>query len=133
LGCGATFRSRGDEFCAELVRGYNAVVKNGDDIWLGREEAEGSCVVPLTDRRLDDDDAQMLVALGEASACGVDVGFCVTRDGAVAVEDQIAVWNEAGGVDLGGGKCGGQEEQSCNRLQLAGMEYAGTGTVDVRL
>ena len=38
---------------------------------------------------------------GEASAGGGDAGFRVAGDGGVAIEDEIAVWRDAGGIDLG--------------------------------
>jgi hypothetical protein len=34
-------------------------------------------------------------------AGGGDVGFCVTGDGRVAIEDEVAVRSDAAGVDLG--------------------------------
>jgi hypothetical protein len=69
LGSGAAFRSRGDELGAELVCGDDAVVKNGYYIWLDGEAAHGSGIVLLVGGGLDDGDTQVLVALGEASAC----------------------------------------------------------------
>jgi len=99
LSC-AGFRGRSDECSAELVCGDDAVVEYGDYVCLG-EDAQDGCVVVLAGGRLDDRDAQMLVALGDASASGEGAGFCIAGDGGVAVEDEEAVGNEAGGVNLG--------------------------------
>ena len=51
-------------------------------------------------------DAEVLVAEGETSSGGGDAGFGVPGDGGVAIEDEVAVGSDAGGVDLGHGKLG---------------------------
>jgi len=132
LSSGADFGSRSDEFGTELVCGDDAVVENGNDVWLGGQEAQGSCVVLLAGGRLDDGYAQVLVPLGEASACGADVGFCIAGDGGVAIEDKVAVGNVAGSVDLGRGNCGEYEGQKEDGLQVTEVECAGERTVDIR-
>jgi hypothetical protein len=62
----------------------------------------------------------------------VDVGFRITGDGGVAVEDEVAMGNEASGVNLGDSKCGGYEGQKRNVLQMTQAKYGGARTVDIR-
>ena len=61
---------------------------------------------------LDGGDAEVFVALGEMGAGGGDAGFGVAGDGGVAVEDEVAVGSDAGGVDLGAGECGEEQKIS---------------------
>ena len=89
--------------------GDDAVAEHRDDVRLGGEQAESGCIVLLAGGRLDDGYSQMLVALGEVNACGEDAGLCISGDGGVAIEDEIAVGDVAGGVDLGNGNRGQQK------------------------
>jgi hypothetical protein len=68
-------------------------------VGLGGEDAESGGVV-LRGGRLDGGDAEVFVALGEASASGEEMGLCVGGNGCVAIEDEVAVRGDAGGVDL---------------------------------
>jgi hypothetical protein len=72
-------------------------------VGLGGEDAESGGVV-LRRGRLYGGDAEVFVALGEASVSGEEVGLSVGRDGCVAIEDDVAVRSDAGGVDLRGGE-----------------------------
>ncbi len=58
----------------------------------------------------------MLVALGETGAGGGDVGLGVAGNGGVAVEDEVAMGSHAGGVDLGAGETGEEEDQDDGAL-----------------
>jgi hypothetical protein len=74
------------------------VVENDIDVGLSGEAAEGGGVV-LTGG-LDGGDAEMFVAMGEAGSGGCDAGFGVAGDRGVAIKDEVAVWGDAGRVDL---------------------------------
>ena len=94
---------------AEVMGGDDAVVENRDDVRLGGEQAHSGCVVLRTGGRLDDGYSQVLVALGKVKACGEDAGLCISGDGGVAIEDEIAMGDVAGGVDLSRGNRGQQK------------------------
>jgi hypothetical protein len=66
---------------------------------LGGEAAEGGCVI--LGGYLDGSDAEVLVSMSEMGTRGGDVSFGIARNGGVAIEDEVAVWGDAGGVDLG--------------------------------
>ncbi|WP_433983169.1 hypothetical protein RBB78_16520 [Tunturiibacter empetritectus] len=53
----------------------------------------------------------MLVALGEAGIGGEEMGLGVAGDGCVAIEDEVAMGRDAGGVDLGHGGGGGKKRE----------------------
>ena len=89
--------------------GDDAVVEDVGDVGLGGEAAEGGGVV-LLGRGLDGGDAEVFVALGEMGAGGGDAGFGVAGNGGVAVEDEVAMGSDAGGVDLGAGETGQRRE-----------------------
>jgi hypothetical protein len=103
----------------------DAIVEHGNDVRLGAQCAEGGCVVLLAGWRLDDGDAQVLVALGEVNACRADAGFRITGNGGVAVEDEVAVGNEAGGIDLGSGDRGQQKRQKDSVFQSTEADPVG--------
>jgi hypothetical protein len=75
---------------------------------LGGEEAESGCVV-LGCGRLYSGDAEVLVALSEAGAGGEEVGLGVAGNGCVAIENEVAMGSDAGGIDLRHG--GGAQER----------------------
>jgi hypothetical protein len=85
---------------AKALCGDDAVVKYGDDSGLSAKEAERGGVV-LREGGFDGGDAEVLIAPGEGCSGGEDAGFGVAGDGGVAIEDEIAVRSDAGGVDLG--------------------------------
>jgi hypothetical protein len=78
----------------------DTIVEDVVDIGLGGEAAQSAGVV-FGDGRLDGGDAEVFVAPGEMGAGGGDAGFCVTGDGCVAIEDEVAVGSDVAGVDLG--------------------------------
>ncbi len=108
----------------EVVRGDDAIVKNRDDVWLGGEQAESRCVVLLAGR-LDDGDSEVIIALGKVNACRADAGLRIAGNGGVAVEDEVAVGDEAGGVDLGDGDGGEQKRKKGGVFQATVAEPAG--------
>jgi hypothetical protein len=58
---------------------------------------------------LDCGDAEVLVALGEVAAGGEKAAFGVGWDGGVAINEEVAVRGDAGGIDLR--KCQRGEER----------------------
>src|SRR3981189_2353174 len=56
-------------------------------------------------------DAEVLVAPGKMGTGRGDAGFGVAGDGGVAIEDEVVVGSDAGGVDLGAGEAGEEEHQ----------------------
>ena len=83
--------------------------------WAGRRGGAGWWRRLRVDCGFDGGDAEVFVALGEVGAGGGDAGFGVAGDGGVAIEDEVAVRRDAGGVDLGTGEAGeedGQDEGS---------------------
>jgi hypothetical protein len=81
-----------------MVGGDDAVVKDDVDVGLGSEAAEiGSVVLGGC---LDGSDAEVFVSMSEMGARGGDVSFGIAGDGGVAIEDEITVGGDAGGVDL---------------------------------
>jgi hypothetical protein len=92
-----------DGFEAETKRRDDSVVKDVAHVGLGGEETESGGVV-LRQGRLYGGYAEMFVALGEASASGDQVGLGVGGDGCVAIENDVAVRSDAGGVDLRDGQ-----------------------------
>lgn len=87
---------------AKTVGGDDAVVQDVVDVGLSSEAAESSGIVVVS-CGLDCCDAEMLVAPGEAGTGGGDAGLCVSGDGGVAIEDEVTMGGDAGGVDLGTG------------------------------
>jgi hypothetical protein len=85
-------------------------MENVINIGLGGEAAQGGGVV-FREGRLDGSDAEVFVTPGEVCAGGGDSGFCVTWNSCVAIEDEVAVWCGAAGVDLGAGETGKKEGQ----------------------
>jgi hypothetical protein len=104
----------------EAVGRDDAVVEDVVDVGLGGEVAEGRSVVLACG--LNGGDPEMLVSNGEAGACGGDSHFSVTRDGGVAIEDEVAVGSDAGSVDLGFGERGKKEhkDDGCAKAAEAG-------------
>jgi hypothetical protein len=100
---------RCDALKAEAVSGDDAIVQDVVDVRLGGQAAQGCGIV--LGRGLDCSDAEVLVAPGEMGAGGGNAGFRVARDGGVAIEDEVAVRRDAGGVDLGSGETRQQERQ----------------------
>ena len=95
---------------AEAVGGHDAIVEDVIDVGLGGEAAQGAGVV-FRDGGLDGGDAEVFVAAGEMRARGGDAGFCIAGDGGIAIEDEVAVRGDAGGVDLGTGETSEEERQ----------------------
>ena len=62
---------------------------------------------------LDGGDAEALVAVEETGAGGVDAGFCISGDGGVAIDDEVAVGNDGSGVDLCAGRGEVTENEGC--------------------
>jgi hypothetical protein len=87
-------------------------------VGLGGEDAESGGVV-LRQGRLDGGDAEVFVALGETSASGEEVGLSVGRYGCIAIEDDVAVRSDAGGVDLRGGEWGKKWEKESGQARDA--------------
>ena len=87
-------------------------------VGLGGEDAESGGVV-LRRGRLYGGDAEVFVALGEASASGDQVCLSVGGDGCVAIEDDVAVRSDAGGVDLRGGEWGKKGEKESGQARDA--------------
>ena len=112
----------------EAVRGEDAVVQDVGDAGLGGQEAEGGGVV-LRGLGLDGGDAEVGIALEETGSCRGDTSFGVVWDGSIAIDDEIAMRGEAGGVDLGAGerRDGDGQDDACEGL--AG-EKSGPGESD---
>jgi hypothetical protein len=89
-----------DRLRSKAVSVDDAVVEDVGDVGLGGEAAEGGRVV-LLGGGLDSGDAEVLVAPGETGAGRGDASFCVAGDGGVAIEDEVVVRGNAGGIDLG--------------------------------
>ena len=85
------------------------------DVGLVSETAEGGGVV-LPGRGFDGGDAEVLVAPGETGAGGGDAGLGVAGDSGVSVEDEVAMGSHAGGVDLGAGETGEEEDHDGGAL-----------------
>ncbi len=95
---------------AETKGRDDAVVEDVGDVGLRGEAAQGGCILVVSGG-LDGDDSQMLVAVHETSAGGCDPGFGIAGDDGVAIEDEIAVGSDAGGIDLGGGDAAEKEQE----------------------
>jgi hypothetical protein len=80
------------------------------DVGLGGEAVQSAGVV-FVDGGLDGRDAEVLVAPDDMGSGGGDVGLGVAGDGGVAIEDEVAVGRDAGGVDLGSGDAGQEHRQ----------------------
>jgi len=76
---------------------------------------------------LDGGDAEMLVAVGEMGSSGGDAGLGVTGDGGVAIEDEVAVGGDAGGIDLGYGKLGCYERCKKESKHGGALQKRATG------
>ena len=87
--------------------GDDLIVDDVFDVGLGGEPAQGGGVVGGVG--LDGDDAEVLVALGDAGTDGTSVGFGISGNGGVAVEDEVAVRRDGG--DLCVYRRGEAEEQ----------------------
>lgn len=122
---------------AKAMGGDDAVVEDIVDVGLGGQAAEGGCVV-FGGCGLDGGDSEVLVALGEAGAgCG-DVAFGIGGDGGVVVEDEVAVWSDAAGVDLGSGDAGEEQSQEDKTAEKIAAEErrsgaVGTGRAEIRI
>lgn len=57
-------------------------------------------------------DAEALVAPEELCSGGVDAGFGVSGDGGVAVDDEVVIGSDVGGLDLGAEVRRGEQKQS---------------------
>jgi hypothetical protein len=73
-----------------MACGYDAVVEDVVDIGLGGEAAHGF-VIGFKRGRSDGGDAQMLAAPDKAGSGDVDAGFGISRNGGVAVDDDVVV------------------------------------------
>jgi len=91
----------------EVLGGDDLIVDDVFDVGLGGELAQGGVVVGGVG--LDGDDAEVFVALDETSSGRARVGLCVTGNGGVAVEDEVAVRCDGG--DLCVYRRGEAEEQ----------------------
>ena len=116
--------SDGDGFETETKCGDDSVVEDVTDIGLGGEEAESGGVV-LRGGRLYGGDAEVFVGLGEASAGGEKVGLGVGGDGCVAIEDDVAVRSDAGGVDLRDCERGEKGDKESGQARDASAKQAG--------
>jgi hypothetical protein len=85
------------------VGGDDAIVEDVVDVGLGGEAAEGGVVV-FRRGRLDGSDADVFVATAETGSGGCDAGFGIAGDGGIAIENEVSVRSDAGGVDLRGGE-----------------------------
>jgi len=101
-------------------------------VGLGGEVAESGGVV-LRQGRLYGGDAEVFVALGEMSAGGEDMGFRVGGDGCIAIEDDVAVGSDAGGVDLRGGEWGKKWEKESGQARDASVERTCADRSETRL
>lgn len=86
----------------------DAIVEDVVDVGLGGEMAECGGVIFLC-CGLDGSDAEVLVAPGEMSAGGGDASLGVAGDGGIAIEDEVTVGSDAGGVDLSTGEAREEE------------------------
>ena len=92
----------GEGLDAKAMGGDDAVVEDIVDVGLGGQAAKGGGVV-FGGGGLDGGDAEVLAALGEPGAGEGDAAFGIGGDGGVVVEDEVAVWRDAAGVDWGSG------------------------------
>jgi hypothetical protein len=109
----------------------DAIVQDVVYVGLGGETAQGAGVV-FRDCGFDGGNAEVFVAPGEMCAGGGDARFRITRDGCVAIENEVAVGSDAAGVDLGTGQSGKKEcqdevspedamaDRACNRGAKSG-------------
>jgi hypothetical protein len=121
-----------DGFEAETKRGDDSVVEDVAHVGLGGEEAESGGVV-LRLWRLYGGDAEVFVALCEASASGEEMGLSVGGDGCVAIEDDVAVRGDAGGVDLRDGEWGKKREKECGQARDTSADRACACSSETRL
>ena len=66
---------------------------------------------------------EVLVAPGEMGAGGGDAGLGIAGDNGVAVDDEVSVRSNAGGVDLGAGETCQEEHQ--DRRSFGGTQIDG--------
>jgi hypothetical protein len=97
---------------------HDTVMEYVLDVGFSGEVAEGGCVVFLG-RGLYGRDPEVLVAVGETGSSGGDAGLCVTRDSGVAIEDEVAMGSDTGGIDLGSSETRGEERKNAEQLQKA--------------
>jgi len=90
------------------VCGDDAIVEDVVNVGLRGKAAQCGDVV-LLGCGLDCSDAEVLVTTCELSAGRGDASFSVAGDGGVAIEDEVAMGSDAGGVDLGVGETGEEE------------------------
>jgi hypothetical protein len=100
---------RSDSLEGEAVGGDDAVVEDVVDVGLGGEAADAGSVV--LGCGLNGGDSEVLVSNGETGACRGDSHFGVARNGGIAIEDEVAVRGDAGGVDLRFGERGKKERE----------------------
>ena len=77
-------------------------MKDIGDVGLGGETLDCHGVVRSGGGRwgLDGGDAEVLAAMNEACAGDSGAGFGVAGNGSVAIDDEVAMRDDAGGVDL---------------------------------
>ena len=90
--------------------GDDPVVKNITYVGLGREETEGGCVV-LSGGGLNGCNAEVFVGLCETGPGGAQAGLGVAGNGGVAIDDQVAMGSDAGGVNLRHGSVGQERKK----------------------
>jgi hypothetical protein len=92
---------------------------------LGGEAAQGGGVVFEGGLGLDGGDAEVLIAVKEMGADRGDTGFGVAGDGGVAIENEVAMGRDGGGVDLGACKAGEEDRQDEGSVEEATGDFAG--------
>ena len=83
----------------EPLGGEDAVVNDVGDVGLRAKAAYGGGVV-LRWSRLDGDNAEAVVAPDERRSKRAGAGLHVSGDGGITVDDQVAMRNDGGGIDL---------------------------------
>jgi hypothetical protein len=92
-GCGRDLLKR------EVVGGDDTIVENVFDVGLRGEAAKGSGVI----RRgcLHGSNAKVFISMSEMRPCSNDLGVGIAGYRGVAIEHEVAMGGNAGGVNLG--------------------------------
>jgi hypothetical protein len=103
-------------------------VENVGDVGLGGEAAQGGGVV-LLGCGLNCGDTEVLVTPGEVCAGGGDASLGVAGDGRVAVEDEVTVRSDAGGINLSASETRQKDRQNKVDFDDATAEPRGSRSV----
>jgi hypothetical protein len=119
---------------SEAMSRDDAIVEDVLDIGFSGEAAEGGCVVFLG-LGFNGSDAEVLVAVGETGSNGSDAGLCISGDSGVAIEDEVAMGSDAGGIDLSSlssGEMRGEERKDTELLQIAATRQTCRANMKIR-